>query len=192
MILREIFQDNSDTPNSRLMHGATTLSRRERRYYFFYLLLLLLITLVILSFVFIGARKKDTVETIAFEVSLLQQHNYYIKKQDEIYPFLERTFNKINEMRVDKNQAFIQNDIQNDISNISAIQNNAQYKDPRFEDYKQVALFFKMFFNDKIKIARKNENVALFEKQFADCSIGYKEKEQQLVQKKALSSARIN
>lgn len=93
------------------MHGAIILSRRERRYYFFYLLLLLVTALVILFFIFIGIKKSSTGETLAFEVNLLQQKNYFAKKQDEVHPFIEKTFAKINEMKVDKNQAFMQNDL---------------------------------------------------------------------------------
>ena len=47
-----------------------------------------------------------------------------------------------------------------------------------------------MYFEDKKIAAKKTENIKLFEQQFEECSIGFKEKEQQLAQKKNAIIAR--
>lgn len=60
----------------------------------------------------------------------------------------------------------------------------------RKEAYLQIANFYKMYFEDKKIAAKRTENIRLFEQQFQECSIGFKDKEQELTQKKNAMLAR--
>jgi hypothetical protein len=81
-------------------------------------------------------------------------------------------------------QPFAENDIENSINNVANSFGNTEVYDTRKDAYLQIAQFYKMFFEDKKIAAKKTENIKLFQQQFEECSIGYKDKEQQLAQKK--------
>jgi len=174
------------------MEGYMSLSRREKYQHFFYLLLLLIGATIIGGFIFLRNYESPFSGSTSYEMQLLEQKNKYDKLQDAIYPFLLKTYNKIEVLPLKDLQPFVESDIKNNINEIANAVNNDQVFDPRKEAYLQIATYYKMYFDDKKIAVKKTENIVLFEKQFTECSIGFKEKEQQLVLKKAAISSRNN
>ena len=154
------------------MNGAISLSKRERRYQFFYLLGMLLVVLLVSGFVFLRKFQSPFTQTDVMDIQLLAQKNKFSEQQKIVEPLLKNTFTKISI---------------NDLANY--FQSNEVF-DTRKNDYLQIAKFYRMYFEDKKIAAKKTENIKLFEQQFEECSIGFKEKEQQLAQKKNAIIAR--
>lgn len=174
------------------METHISLSKREKRYQFIYLLAMLLITLVLLGIItlrnFIGPfASNDLLET-----QMLEQKNKFLRQQAIVAPFLETSFLKINILKQETPQPFAESDIKNSINSIANSFENADVYDTRKEGYVQIAQFYKMYFEDKKIAAKKTENIALFEKQFEECSIGFKDKEHQLAQKQNAILSRSN
>ena len=174
------------------MDGHVSLSRREKYQHFFYLLILTIVATVLISFIFLRNYDSPFGNKIAYEMQLLDQKNKFEKFQKDIYPFLQSTYNKIDGLPQKNIQSFVETDIKNSINDIANASKNNNLFDPRGEDYYQLAKFYKMYFEDKIILGKKTDNIILFEKQFTECSIGFKEKEQQLTQKNAAISSRNN
>ena len=115
---------------------------------------------------------------------MLEQRNKFAKQQTLVAPLLETSYRKINVLQLATPQPFAENDIKNSINDVANSFENTNIYDTRKEGYLQIAQFYKMYFEDKKIAAKKTENITLFQKQFEECSIGFKEKEQQLSQKK--------
>ena len=174
------------------MQGYVSLSRKEKYQHFFCLLLLLAAAVMILGLIFFRNYRSPFSNETLYEMQLLEEKNKFAKLQEEIDPFLRKTFDKIDVLQLKSLQPYVETDIENNINDIANVVNNDKISDPRKEAFLQIAHYYKMYFDDKKIAAKKSENILLFEKQFTECSIGFKEREQQLAQKNAAISARNN
>lgn len=174
------------------MEGYTSLSRREKYQHFFYLILLLLAATVILGIIFLRNYDSPFSNETSYEMQMLEQKNKFAQLQNDIYPFLQKTYNKIDVLPMKDLQPYTETDIKNNINEIANALNDDKVFDPRKEAFLQIAQYYKMYFDDKKIAGKKADNILLFEKQFTECSIGFKDKEQQLAQKKAAISSRNN
>jgi hypothetical protein len=174
------------------MNGHNSLSSREKYQHFFYLLILTIIVVVILYVIVLRKRESPFDKNLSFEIQMLEQKKKFVQHQQNIYPYLEKTFKKIDEMPLQYIQVFTETDIKNSVNNIANAQNDLKINDPRKEGFLQIAQFYKAYFEDKKIAEKKSENITLFEKQFNECKIGYKEKEQQLSQKNTALLSRYN
>ncbi len=172
------------------MEAIVSLSKREKRYHFFYLLCMLFIVLMVLGMIFFRKFDSPFSGTDVLDIQLLSQKNKFIEQQKIVAPLLENTFTKISILKVEKSQPFIENDIKNSINDIANSFQGTEVYDMRKEAYLQIANFYKMYFEDKKIAAKRTENIRLFEQQFQECSIGFKDKEQELTQKKNAMLAR--
>ena len=172
------------------MNGAISLSKRERRYQFFYLLGMLLVVLLVSGFVFLRKFQSPFTQTDVMDIQLLAQKNKFSEQQKIVEPLLKNPFTKISILKVEKPQPFVENDIKSSINDLANYFQSNEVFDTRKNDYLQIAKFYRMYFEDKKIAAKKTENIKLFEQQFEECSIGFKEKEQQLAQKKNAIIAR--
>jgi len=174
------------------MQGHVSLSKKEKHQHFFYLLLLLGAAIIILGFIFFRNYQSPFSSEASYEMQLLEQKNKFASLQEEISPLLHKTFDKIDGLQLKSLQPYVETDIENNINQIANASNNDKISDPRKESFLQIARYYKMYFDDKKIAAKKTENILLFEKQFTECSIGFKEREQQLAQKNAAISSRNN
>ncbi|MDR0794402.1 MAG: type VI secretion system transmembrane protein TssO [Chitinophagaceae bacterium] len=166
------------------MNGYNSLSKREKTYQFLYLIFMLLTALVVLSFLLLRKFNSPFSGADMLELQMLAQKNEFARQQNVVEPLLTATYSKIDLLKPEEIQPFTENDIKNSINDVANSFANVSVYDPRKEAYLQIAQFYKMYFEDKKIAAKKTENIKLFEKQFEECSIGFKEKEQQLAQKK--------
>lgn len=166
------------------MKISTTFSAREKRYQFLYLLGILLVIITALSTMIYQKFHTSFSEGNILETQMLEQRNRFNKQQAIVAPILESAYRKINILKEETPQPFAENDIKNSINDIANSFSNAEIYDTRKEGYLQIAEFYKMYFEDKKIAAKKSENIKLFEKQFEECSIGFKEREQQLMQRR--------
>lgn len=174
------------------MDGLISLSKREKRYQFFYLLVMLFTALLVLGIIFLRKYESPFSQKDSLDIQLLSQKNKFSKQQEIVTPLLENTFIKINMLTVEKPQPFIESDIKNRINDIANSFEGTNVYDIRKEGYGQIARFYKMYFEDKKIAAKKSENIRLFEQQFEECSIGFKDKEQELIQKQNAILSRSN
>lgn len=166
------------------MQTYNTLSSREKIHQFVYLLSMLLVFMGV--FCFVIYRKFDNPLSAGniLETQMLEQNNKFMQHQHLVMPLLEISYKKINILQLSSLQPFAENDIKNSINDVANSFANVNIYDTRKEGYVQIAQFYKMYYEDKKIAAKKTENIKLFEKQFEECSIGFKDKEQQLIQRR--------
>ncbi|MGG5506977.1 MULTISPECIES: type VI secretion system transmembrane protein TssO [unclassified Myroides] len=167
-----------------------TLSSSEKIHQFFYLLGMLIFTQVLLGFICLKNYHSPFSQSAILDGQLLEQENKFNNQQRIVKPLLESAFHKINVLADVSPQPQEENEI---ITSINAVANsfaNTAIYDPRKEAYMQISYFYQMFFEDKKVAAKKMENILQFSKQFEECSIGFKDKEQQLNQRKNAQSIR--
>jgi hypothetical protein len=142
--------------------------------------------LAALVFTIIVLRKFDSPfsGTDTLEIQMLEQKNKFARQQLIVFPLLETAYKKISILKQETPQPFAENDIKNSINDVANCFENVEIYDIRKDGFLQIAQFYKMYFEDKKIAAKKAENIALFQRQFEECSIGFKENEQQLAQKK--------
>lgn len=166
------------------METHTTLSKLEKRHQFIYLLGMVVLVIIVFGVILINKFSSPFSGTDVFEIQLLEQKNKFNEQQVAVIPLLETTYKKITILKLETPQQFAENDIKNSINDIANSFENANIYDTRKEGFYQIAKFYKMYFEDKKIAAKKTENINLFQKQFEECSIGFKANEEQLAQKK--------
>ena len=174
------------------MEAHISLSKREKHYQFIYLLGMLILTLVVCGIITLRKYESPFSGTDVLEVQMLAQKNKFSKQQSVVAPLLKTTYTKVNILNLETPQPFAENDIKNSINEVANSFENVEIYDSRKDGYAQIAQFYKMYFEDKKIAAKKSENILLFQKQFEECSIGFKDKEQQLVQKRNAILSRSN
>lgn len=174
------------------MQAYTLLSKQERRYQLFYLIVILFLTLLVMGVLTLQKMDSPFSKADILEMQMLSQKNKFSDQAKIVFPLLESTFKKINIITLETPQPFVENDIKNNINEVANSFENTNIYDTRKEAYLQIAQFYKMFFEDKKIAAKKAENIHLFEKQFEECAIGFKDKEQQLAQKNNAILSRSN
>lgn len=161
-----------------------SLSQIEQFYQFLYLVILVIIAEVLLGFLCLSGYSSPFSKNVLLDVQLLEQKYKFKERQKLIEPLVTSTFLKINVLKYERPQPFVENDIASCIAKIANSFANTSIYDPRKEAYTQIGYFYKMYLNDKKILAKKTENIQLFHKQFEECSIGFKDKKQQLDQRK--------
>ena len=174
------------------MQDYVSLSKQERRYQLFYLIIMLFLTLLVMGILTLRNVDSPFSQPDILEIQMLSQKNKFSDQAKIVSPLLESTFRKINILKLEMPPPFVENDIKNNINEVANSFENTNIYDPRKEAYFQIAQFYKMFFEDKKIAAKKTENIHLFEKQFEECAIGFKDKEQQLAQKTNAILSRSN
>ena len=174
------------------MNGHASLSKQERAYQFIYLIIILGLTLLVIGIMTLRKFDSPFSQADILEIQMLSQKNKFSDQAKNVFPLLEATFKKISILRLETPQPFVENDIKNNINEVANSFENVNIYDTRKEAYFQIAQFYKMFFEDKKIAAKKTENITLFQKQFEECAIGFKDKEQQLAQKTNAILSRSN
>ncbi|WP_370901135.1 type VI secretion system TssO [Chryseobacterium gossypii] len=174
------------------MQGQITLSKKEKHYQFFYLLLMLLAALIFLGVIFLKGYESPFSDEDIISIKNLEEKSRFDQQQKYSYKILDSTFSMINKLTDESLQPFVEDNIMygiNDVANYFENGNN-NITDIRKDAYPQIAKFYKMYFTDKKVISSKTENIKNFEKQFEECSIGFKEKKNQLFQRENAYKAR--
>jgi hypothetical protein len=173
------------------MQGQITLSKKERHYQFLYLILMLLAALIFLGIIFLKGFQSPFSDEDIISVQSLDEKAKFDQKQKLSFKTLDSTFSMINRLTDEAPQPFEENNIVYGINDVvNYFQNGENISDIRKEAYPQIAKFYKMYFNDKKIISSKTENIKNFEKQFEECSIGFKEKKNQLFQRETALKSR--
>ena len=165
------------------MQGQITLSKKERHYQFVYLVLMLLAAMIFLGIIFLKGFESPFSSSDMIAIQTLDQKSKFDQQQKIVQPLMDSTFTQINKLTDEAPQPFEENNIRYGINDIANSFENAGVTDLRKQAYPQIAQFYKMYFDDKKLISKKSENIKIFEKQFQDCSIGFKEKKGQLFQR---------
>lgn len=165
------------------MQAKIILSNKEKRYYFLYLLGLLFLAVLLLSVIILYRWESpfNNYDTLAIET--LEEKVKFDDRQKVAQPVIDSTFNKIEKVSAENENPLLENEIRYSINDIANIFETVNITDPRKESYKQIAQFYKMYVEDKIIAGKKNENIKIFTKQFEDCSIGFKERKNQKLQR---------
>ncbi len=173
------------------MQGQITLSKKERHYQFLYLILMLFAAILFLGIIFLKGFESPFSDEDIVSVRNLEEKARFDQRQKFSYKTMDSTFAMINRLTDAAPQPFEESNIVygiNDVANY--FQTGENISDIRKDAYPQIAKFYKMYFNDKKVISSKTENIKSFEKQFEECSIGFKEKKNQLFQRETALKAR--
>ncbi|MEC3875474.1 type VI secretion system transmembrane protein TssO [Chryseobacterium salviniae] len=173
------------------MQGQITLSKKERHYQFLYLILMLFAALIFMGIIFLRGFQSPFSDNDIVSIQMLEEKNKFDLKQKQSFKVMDSTFSMINKLTDEAPQPFVENNIMYGINDVAGYyQNGDNINDIRKEAYPQIAKFYKMYFNDKKIISSKTENIKNFEKQFDECSIGFKEKRSQLFQRETALQSR--
>lgn len=173
------------------MQAQVTLSKKEKRYQFLYLILMLFTALIFMGIIFLRGFQSPFSDNDIVSVQMLEEKAKFDQKQKLSYKVLDSTFSMINKLTDEAPQPFEENNIMYGVNDVAGYyQNGENINDIRKEAYPQIAEFYKMYFNDKKIISSKTENIKNFEKQFEECSIGFKEKKSQLFQRETALNSR--
>ena len=163
------------------MEYDVTLSKKEKRHYFLYLLGILFLAVIIISGVFLYRMDSPFTNSQESEVSIqsLQEKAKFEERQKLYLPVLDSAFAKIEKIGLEDQYSVAANTAETGINDIRNAFENTNITDPRKESYRQIALFYKMFLNDKQMATKKTENIETYNKKFEECTIYYREKRQQ-------------
>ncbi|WP_158961966.1 type VI secretion system transmembrane protein TssO [Myroides fluvii] len=167
-----------------MTHAHQSLSRKEQIYQLFYLIGMLALALVLLGIIGLSGYHSPFAKETRLDAEMLEQKNRFNEQQKKVEPLVVAAFQKINTLALTSPKPIEENEIVNGINQVVNSFANTTIFDPRKEVYNQIGDFYKMYLEDKKIIAKKQENIKLFRKQFEECSIGFKDKEQQLIQRR--------
>lgn len=162
----------------------SSLSRKEKHYHLLYLIGMLVLVLVFLRVVLLRGYSSPFAAETFKEVEMLEQQYKFNFQQKKMEPFVVETFDKISALVFITPKPIEENEITRRIYQLSHAFAQTTIDDPRQAVYEQLASFYTMYLEDKKIIAKKTENIDLFRRQFEACSIGFKDKEQQVIQRK--------
>lgn len=165
------------------MQVNITLSNKEKRYYFLYLLGLLFFAVLLLSVVILYRFDSPFSNSDILAIQTLEEKAKFDERQKVAQPVIDSTFSKIEKVSVDDRNPLQENEIRYSINDIANIFETVNITDRRKQSYIQIAQFYKMYMEDKDVAGKKNENIRIFTKQFEDCSIGFKERKNQKLQR---------
>lgn len=165
-------------------YRSPSLSQKERTYQFLYLVIMLLLTQVLLGFIFLSSYHSPFSQIALLDAQLLEQQKQFNEQQKAVEPLIIETFQKISQLQAVSPQPQVEDDLTRRIHDVTSFFNDTSSYDPRKEGYRQIGSFYQMYFEDKKIVARKMENTQQFRKDFEECTIGFKDKEQQLIQRK--------
>ncbi|MFC3161043.1 hypothetical protein SAMN05443633_101121 [Chryseobacterium arachidis] len=172
------------------MQGQITLSKKEKHYQFLYLILMLFAAIIFLGILFLKGFESPFSDEDVISIQSLEEKAKFDQKQKFTFKLLDSTFSQIDRLKDEAPQPFVENNIMNGINDVANQLANDNTTDIRKDAYPQIAKFYKMYFDDKKVISSKTENIKSFEKQFEECSIGFKEKKSQLFQRETALKAR--
>ncbi|MDR0224624.1 MAG: type VI secretion system transmembrane protein TssO [Myroides odoratus] len=167
-----------------MMHPHQSLSKKEQGYQVLYLVGMLLFALVLLGLICLRGYHSPFANETQLEAEMLEQKYRFNAQQKKVEPLVVATFEKINTIAFTSPKPVEENEIVTSINQVSNSFVHTTIDDPRKEVYIQMGYFYRMYLEDKKIIAKKTENIKLFRKQFEECSIGFKDKEQQVIQRR--------
>lgn len=172
------------------MQGQITLSKKEKHYQFVYLVLMLIAALLFLGIIFLKGFKSPFESSDVFSLQNLEQKAKFNQLQKSVEKNIDSTFNNISKLTIENPQPLEENEIRYGINDINEYFETAGVTDPRKQAYPQISRFYVMYFEDKKTISATTENIKKFKQAFDDCSIGYREKKQNLFNKQNALNAR--
>lgn len=165
------------------MQAKIILSKKEKKYYFLYLLGLLFFAVLLLSMIMLHRYESPFNNSDILAIQTLENKAKFDERQKMAQPIIDSTFSRIEKLSVENPNPLLENEIRYSINDIANIFETVNIIDPRKQSYHQIAQFYKMYVEDKNIAGKKNENIKIFTKQFDDCSIGYKERINQKLQR---------
>lgn len=161
------------------MQTNITLSSAEKRHYFLYLLGMLLVSVLLISFIVLYKAPSPFSEADLHSVMILEEKTKFTSVQRSQQSLQDSTFIKLEKFDAAKNSIIDENKINVNISQIQNTFKLTNSADQRKMAYPQIAKFGQMFLDDKKNAALIEANTKLFKKQFEDCSVGYRDRKQQ-------------
>lgn len=162
------------------MQAQVTLSKKEKRYQFFYLILMLLLALVFLGIIFLHRYKSPFSEADINTLQILEQKSKFNQQQKVGLKNIDSAFAKLKRISPEDFSKVESNYVQFAISDVANTFQNYPVHDDRKNAYPKIALFFKMYLDDKERIMNIKKNTKYFEKLAEECEMGYKQKSQNL------------
>lgn len=166
------------------MQLKITLSKKEKRYYFIYLMAMLLMGVIFLGIIFLHKFSTPFTSSDSIDIKTLKQKSVFADRQKAIQPKVDSTFIKLKRLSSEKPQPVEENELRYDINDINDAFSDIVITDSRKNNYNLIAKFYKMYYDDKKIIVKRNENVKKFTKDFEECTIGMKNKQQQISERR--------
>ena len=162
------------------MQLKITLSKKEKRYYFIYLMGMLLMGVIFLGIIFLNKMRSPFSDADTMAIKTLEEKSIFDTRQKAAQPLVDSTFMKLKRLSSEKPQPVEENELRYEINDINDAFSDVVIRDTRKNNYQLIARFYKMYYDDKKVMVKRNENVKNFTKQFEECTIGMKNLQQQI------------
>lgn len=160
-----------------------TLSKKEKRHYFIYLLAMLLLTVILLAVATMSRLTSPFEETDLHSVSILQEKSRFDETQKSFAKKTDSLFSQISKFDPEKASPIEENNIQVNISEVQNAFKLTNFTDSRKSFYPQVAEFYSMYYEDKKSALLIKENTKNLKAQLENCTVGYRNDRQEMVQR---------
>lgn len=165
------------------MQIQISLSRKEKRYYFLYLLVMLIFAVGIVAAAVLWKYPSPFSQADMHAIYTLEEKGRFEEARKPFQTKSDSTFQKLVKFDHEKSSPLDENDIKVGISEIQSAFALTNVRDPRVSAFEQIGRFYKMFYDDKKSAAAIDENIKTFERQFDECSVGYRDRRQELMQR---------
>lgn len=166
------------------MQGQITLSKKEKRYQFIYLIVMLITAILFLSILFLRNFTSPFSSADITSLERLDQQARFNERQKEMMTLVDSTFTNISKLSIENPQPIEENDIKYKINDINGAFTDAKHNtinDFRKDGFPQLALFYKMYLEDKKAVSKISEDIKTFENEVGECLVGYKDRKKDLI-----------
>lgn len=159
-----------------------SLSNKEKKHYFLYLLGMLLIAVIVLSVILLRKYKSPFAVVNYDSVSTLVAKQKFDKNQDHFLITMDSTFSKIDKLSPENTASSLNTNIKRGIDDIENSLKNADVQDSRKEGYIKIAKFYRMYYNDKVRMQVLLTNIKTNNENIQRCNTDYENKRNKLGQ----------
>lgn len=148
------------------------LTRKERSVYFYKLLLMYAVGVALLSAILFWNARGKTVAGPEWKGRFAERENY-TKTQIQALQLIDSMLTKMEMLKGDARQTFIQSDIQDMVKELRTLYGEGTQYDARGLAFLQASQFMQQRLEDILVLNTEKENVARFERQLSNCKAGY-------------------
>lgn len=163
------------------------ISREEKKIHFIYLLMFWLFLSSLFCYVCFYNYSSTEIRSKELIINKIHTENAILKTQFESAARIDSLGKMLLQYQPSTNQVSLENNIDNELKELKEIY-EAKKADPTYKVFNQLYVFYSMHFFDKKAIWNSSNNVSNLKKNLEDCEIGFKQKQDNLTIKNALST----
>ena len=163
------------------------ISPEEKKIQFIYLFVFWLLLTCLFCYVCFHNYSGTEIRSKELVIARIDTENTILQSQFESAAKIDSLGKMLLNYQPSTNQVSLENNIENELKELKEIY-EAKKTDPAYNVFNQLYVFYSMHFFDKKAIWNSSNNIANLKKNLEDCEIGFKQKQDNLNIKNALST----